>query len=572
MGKRSKRVQPDPEGTSERLSWAPVRDWPAIRFRMILCCLSGVMLGFSFPPFPLGVLACLGLVPLLIVLEDLTSVPQALRYSYLAMLVFHAITLNWTGGYSHMNDVYMMIAGGVTMLVHPVFYWIPVAAYMYVRRHLGLIPALIALPALWVGYEYTHTLSEWSFPWLTLGNSQTYDLARIQFISFTGVFGLSFWIVCLNVLGYLLYLSIVAGRTRLSARRNVILAASFLGLYFIPMVYGMVVLDRHPAEQDMTSEKSTITVGIVQPNLDPWDKWKMTGYETVDLYLRLTERLLDSIVTKKPDIVLWPETAIPMYLIARHGNPLLDEFKGRISRLGVPVLSGVPQAVFYKDSTLAPRSAKRVPETGERYDAFNAAAFFTPGSDSIPWYGKMKMVPIAERVPYADFFAFMDFLRWGVGIGGWQIGPDSTIFHDVRTGARFSTMICYESVYPSFVAAFVRKGAEFITIITIDSWWGKMSGAYQHAQFAILRAVENRRWVARCALGGISCYIDPYGRVQDRSDLFTRALLCRTIGRETDLTHYTRYGDWFSEICLMISGLMLAASFGSSVMKKRISR
>ena len=80
------------------------------------------------------------------------------------------------------------------------------------------------------------------------------------------------------------------------------------------------------------------------------------------------------------------------------------------------------------------------------------------------------------------------------GIGGWQIGPRQTIFTERRTGTRFCALICYESVYPGFVASFVRSGAEFISIITIDSWWAKMSGAYQHHQFAIFRAVENRRW------------------------------------------------------------------------------
>jgi apolipoprotein N-acyltransferase len=172
----------------------------------------------------------------------------------------------------------------------------------------------------------------------------------------------------------------------------------------------------------------------------------------------------------------------------------------------------------------------------------------------------MKMVPIAERVPYADAFYFLDFLRWGVGIGGWQIGPDSTIFVEQKTGARFCTMICYESTYPGFVASFVRKGAEFISIITIDSWWGKMSGAFQHKQFAIFRAVENRRWIARCAVGGISCYIDPCGRVYDATELFTQAALSRTIERGEGLTFYAEHGDWLGQAALLFSLLFIAAA------------
>ncbi len=537
--------------------------------KVLLSLLSGALLGLSFPPIPLGILACVGLIPLLVVLSETPRVWPSLRYGYIAMLVFHAITISWTGGYSHGNDTYMMIAGGVTILLHPLFYWVPLSVYVAVKRRLGERAALIALPFVWVAYEYLHSLSEWSFPWLTLGNSQTYDLSRIQFISATGVYGLSFWILVLNVVGYLLLRSLLAAGRPGVSRRTVALASSFFVIYMLPMVHGSWVLSQHPAKEPPAGTDSSITVGMVQPNLDPWDKWNRSGYSTIGLYIQETQRLLDSVPGPRPDLVLWPETAIPVYLIARGDTPLLREFKANVSRLGVSILSGLPQAVFYTDTMNAPWGARRSPQTGERYDVFNAAALFTPGRDSIPWYGKMKMVPIAERIPYAEMFSFIDFLRWNVGIGGWQIGRDSTIFTEAKTGARFSTMICYESVYPSYVASYVRRGAEFIAIITVDSWWGKMSGAYQHMQFAILRAVENRRWIARCALGGISAFIDPYGRTYDRTDLMTAALLSKTIGRERGLTMYTGSGDWLSEICLVISGMFLAAAIGQRFLTKK---
>jgi apolipoprotein N-acyltransferase len=180
----------------------------------------------------------------------------------------------------------------------------------------------------------------------------------------------------------------------------------------------------------------------------------------------------------------------------------------------------------------------------------------------------MKMVPIAERVPYAEVFHYLDFLRWGVGIGGWQIGRDTTVFFHEKTGTRFSTIICYESTYPAFVTEFVRKGAQFIALITIDSWWGHMSGAYQHQQFAVFRAVENRRWIARCAAGGISCFIDPYGRAYDRTGLFKQTSIIRTIGRSEELTVYSRRGDWFAQTCVFVSLLCAGAAAGKSFMNK----
>jgi apolipoprotein N-acyltransferase len=181
----------------------------------------------------------------------------------------------------------------------------------------------------------------------------------------------------------------------------------------------------------------------------------------------------------------------------------------------------------------------------------------------------MKMVPFAERVPYADMFQFFDFLRWDVGIGGWQIGPDTTVFEEARTGARFSTNICYESTYPGFIAEFVRRGAEFMTLITIDSWWDHMSGAYQHQQIAVLRAVENRRWIARCAVGGISSYIDPFGRAHGTTALFTQRLLNGRIARSTALTFYTRYGDVVGDMCIWLSVIVFAAALGQSFLSRK---
>ncbi len=527
------------------------RQHNAVFHKVFLSITSGVMLGFAFPPSPYGILACFGLVPLLVVLDETARTKSALGYVYTGMLVFHMITLNWTGGYAHLNDPYMAIAGAVTMTVHPLFYFIPFGLFLFVRRRAGKLAALVGLPFFWVGYEYSHTLSEWSFPWLTLGNTQSYDLARIQIVSSTGVIGLSFWILVLNVLAYVFLQSLREEGSHVLRAKNVGLLLALIGLYFLPALYGMKVLRAAPPMDHAvpTSEmgkQKLVTVGMIQSNVDPWEKWKQTGMEIIELYMRMTDSLVKH-ASPKPDLVLWPETAMPYYIFVPKNRPMLSFVRSRIEDLGVPVLFGLPHAVYYDDTTKAPPSAKRIEATGERYDAFNSTAFIQPGVEEVPWYGKMKMVPIAERVPYADAFYFLDFLRWGVGIGGWQIGRDTVIFQEKKTGTKFCSLICYESVYPEFVAEFVKRGAEFIAIVTIDSWWDRMSGAYQHHQYAIFRAIENRRWIARCAVGGFSSYIDPYGRVYDKTELFTQATLNRTIlriDRRMANTFYTRHGDW----------------------------
>lgn len=537
--------------------------------RTLLAILSGAMLGFSFPPFQLGILAVFGLVPLLAVLAGTDRTRTALWYVYLAMLVFHAIAINWTGGYVHANDPYMMIAGTVTILVHPLFYLVPMWVFVVLRKHYGNVRALVLLPALWVGYEYSHSLSEWSFPWLTLGNSQTYDLARIQFIEYTGVWGLSFYVLVLNVLAFLLCLRLVNGVQALRERGVRILIAALVLVYVAPTIHGSFVLSGAGDGTVRHGSAGSVTVGMIQANVDPWDKWKSSGFDVYTLYIELTQMLMEEQAEAPPQLVLWPETAMPVDILGEQNAFMLRTLRGRLGEWGIGLLSGLPHKVVYADSATAPVSARRERGSGVRYDWFNAAAFITGGDEPPAWYGKMKMVPFAERVPYADVFQAFDFLRWNVGIGGWQIGPDTTVFHDPATDARFAPLICYESTYPGFVAEFVRRRAEFLTLITIDSWWDHMSGAYQHQQIAVLRAVENRRWIARCAVGGISSYIDPWGRAHDATELFTQHILSRPIERRQALTFYTAHGDVLGELCLWLSVLLAAAGAGQSFFTRR---
>ncbi|MGA9116546.1 MAG: apolipoprotein N-acyltransferase [Bacteroidota bacterium] len=528
--------------------------------RIVLCVLSGLLLGLSFPPFSWGWLACGAVVPLLFALEAAPGGWPSMRLAYLAMLVFHAVVLNWTGGYAHMKDPYMLIAGTATIVLHPLFYLLPLGLYGFCRRNLGRYAALGALPFLWVGYEYSHTLSEWSFPWLTLGHTQSRNLPLIQIASVTGVYGLSFWILVLNVLVYAL-LSGLAGhgsRRRPAAAAGLLLAAA--AVYAAPGLWGRGVLER---ELGAAGRGSPIRVGMVQSNIDPWEKWKTAGDTHLRLYLERTGRLIAAGPAHPPDIVIWPETAVPHYLLTPGGRPALDLLRGGIAEHGVAVLTGTQHAVFYADSAAAPPSAKRDPLNGRRYDAFNAAVLLEPGREEVPWYGKMKMVPLAERVPYADLFSSLDVLRWGVGIGGWQIGPEQVVFREHGTGAAFGVLICYESVYPDFVANLVRHGAEFLAILTIDSWWDRMGGAYQHHEIAVFRAVENRRWVARCAVGGISSFIDPAGGVHGKTELFTEALPVRTIERRTERSFYVEHGDWLPGLCLWVAGGCVSAALGA---------
>jgi apolipoprotein N-acyltransferase len=192
-----------------------------------------------------------------------------------------------------------------------------------------------------------------------------------------------------------------------------------------------------------------------------------------------------------------------------------------------------------------------------------------PHSAAVQKYAKHLLVPFAERVPYSEELSFLNAIQWNFGLGGWAFGTDTTLFTFRPRGDRthapasFANLICYESAYPGYVASFVRKGAEFLTVMTNDSWWGNTSGAYQHRQFAVMRAVENRRWVVQCANGGISAVVDPYGRVTAERGMYAEASFQAAVTPLDGLTFYTEHGDWLAELCLMLSSFFLVAALGA---------
>jgi apolipoprotein N-acyltransferase len=527
------------------------------------------LLGLSFPlpkevsaTIPFDVLAFVGFVPLLLLFDRVDSFWKSIRYAYLTFFVFNVVALYWVGGFTHGHDMYLMLAGAALIVVHPLLFLVPTIVYLFVKKYLGREVGLFFLPFIWVGFEWLHSLGELGFPWLTLGNSQAYALERIQFISFTGVYGISFWIVALNAIVYFTCLKLVRSEWKLFSRQTLIAALALIILAVLPEIHGRQVL----ASSESGEKVGSLRVGMVQPNLDPWKKWETNSQAELQSYLSLTKNL----VPEKPQLVIWPETAISFRILLGTHSASFHGLKDSLDSLGLALLTGYPETVFYQAANRPPDS-RLVPGTNVYYNDFNAMMLLQPGSDSVQKYSKMKLVPFAERVPYADKLSFLvDAVQWNVGISGWGIGKDTTVFllKDGDHPARFSGMVCYESIYPDLVSAFVRKGAQFLVVITNDSWWGNTSGAYQHLHYASLRAIENRRWIARCANGGISCFIDPCGRISEARGLYTQSTLAGDVQLSEVQTFYSRHGDVFAKACTGVGLLTILWAFVRKLRRK----
>jgi apolipoprotein N-acyltransferase len=507
------------------------RDW-------ILTVLSAGALTLAFPPFKLGFLAYWGVIPFLLLLES-KSAREAFRWGYLTGLIFSLATLYWIS--------WSTLPGAIfTILVHP-FYYALFAVLLVPLRRLHPNGYLIAVPFVWTAIEYAKSIGDLGFPWLMLGYTQTYYLRLIQYASYTSVYGVSFWVVSLNVLLLAMW------RFRENKRWVIGLSVVLILFFITPYLYSLAVMPQteEPKEQ--------IRIGMVQGNVDPYQKWEK-GF--VEENFQIFEALSRQLAKDKPAVVIWPETATPTWLLHRPEH--LNRVRALAAEIGAPILTGIPDYVFLNDKD---------------YRTFNAAALIYGDGRPIPTYAKMHLVPFGERVPFEDDIPFFhDWIaKLEMGEGNWSPGSEIKLFELSGTLAnasaktiRLAAVICFESIFPEEVAAFVRKGADLLVVITNDAWFGRpyvpfwlSGGIYQHAQIAVFRAIENRLSIARCANNGITMTIDAYGRVHKRAPPFEQAVLTDVLPLRQETTFFTRHGHVYvhtvSVIALALVGVAALA-------------
>jgi apolipoprotein N-acyltransferase len=199
---------------------------------------------------------------------------------------------------------------------------------------------------------------------------------------------------------------------------------------------------------------------------------------------------------------------------------------------------------------------------GEEVKVYNSAYFISPRPRIMGRYDKIHLVPFGEYVPLSSFFPIFNAL---VGLGNITPGEKVVIFQSPH--GRFGTLICFEAIFPELCRKFVRNGADFMVTITNDAWFGKTSAPYQHLAQATFRSVENRIWLVRAANTGISAFVDPWGRINAASGLFTREVLIGKIDlRGSNMTFYAQYGDVFALFC----SLMGICLIGYVLLRKQV--
>lgn len=507
---------------------------------VFLSVISGVLLWGSWPTSPLTPLIFFAWVPLLTLEARSTRLLRFWLLTWLTMLVWNVGTTWWVG------NTPVPSSGILANVLNALIMTVPWVGYWKTRRRFGQTAGFVSLAAYWLTFEYIHLNWELSWPWLTLGNVFATHPGWVQWYEWTGASGGTTWVWAINIL---IFISLNSPRRARAAALTIAL----------PLLVSMSIATYRSSLKKIP--KTGPDIVVVQPNIDPYNEKFQDGTEQQQLAKLI--HLSDTTIDSATDAVLWPETAIPFEVDENRfwQTPVLNPIGAFLERHPhVKLLTGLAGSRLLPADTSTP-AMRHDDATGVNYEEYNTA-LQTDTSHRLEYYHKGKLVPGAEIIPYTWLFGFLE--KFSLDMGGTSgtlgRGADRIVFSPTRNGYRLAPIICYESIYGAYVTGYVRNGATVLAVITNDGWWGDTEGHRQHQQYARLRAIETRRWVARSANTGISCFIDPLGKVYDAQAYNTTAAIKMRIPSLSVMTLFDRWGDWLSVLATAWTVLALGAA------------
>ena len=373
---------------------------------------------------------------------------------------------------------------------------------------------LFAAPFLWVAVELARTRIT-GFPWNLLGVAQVDNFALCRIAEWTGVYGISFEIVLVNV-------AFAAAFLVPREKRSTMLVAAVAAAAVLQA--GRLI--------EAPTVKADHSALLVQQNIPVAADWTPPYFQqTLNDLSELTITSAAGHPDAKIDLIIWPESPAPFFT---------QDARFRAA------LSNVARAT---KASIVTGSIGSEPIAGASAKVFNSAALITPSGNWGARYDKVHLVPFGEYLPFPSLFSFAGGLTKEVG----QFEKGKSRAPLDASGTQLGVFICYESVFPDEVRQFAANGAQVFVNISNDGWYGD-SGAYaQHLNQTRMRAIENDRWLLSATDTGVTASIDPFGRIAARLPRKQRAALVAPYARISSTTFYTRHGDWFAYACAIIS-------------------
>ncbi|HVM61891.1 MAG TPA: apolipoprotein N-acyltransferase [Verrucomicrobiae bacterium] len=508
----------------------------------LLPIIAGVATAWAFPPFHMAQLAWLSLVPLLFTVENCPP-GEAFRRGYIAGLTFFGLTTWWV--------VHVSVPGAVALVAFLALYFGAAAAcFAFVSTRLIGMGAMsggggpdsvdrnvfgaVVGSASWTVLEWVRGwLLLGGFPWNFLGVSQWQSGPLIQFAGVTGVYGVSALMCFVNYAFYFTIRRFVRQIGSATPMRR--LSWEF---YFAMLLVCLAFLHGvGEIKSGQNQETRSIRLGLAQPDIP--QSLKFDPGERRLILTRLRDQT-DVLLAQHPDLIIWPETAMPWPV--QYDQESVDLITNILARSKAHLLTG-----FFDD---------------RRPRMYNAAMLFTPQPAIAAVYRKIHLVAFGEYVPLRALWAP---LLKKVGPRDYNVddffdmtpGGEFTVFQ--MPGCRFGTVICYEDTVPGLYRQFVQRDVDFMVNLTNDAWFKTSPELEMHLANAVFRAVENRRPLVRATNNGVTCVVSEHGAIPAKwrcPPFVPGNLSCELpLPVEHTQTFYTRHGDVFVAGCGLISAL-----------------
>lgn len=389
--------------------------------------------------------------------------------------------------------------------------------------------AILLAPFVWVATEMLRGFP-FDFRWEPIGTVLVNNIPVTRLATVTGVYGLSFEIIAVNV-------AFTAAWLMRGRRRTILLASCIAGVAMLE-AGNFIQPPKLPANG---------TARLVQADIPI-----LTGEKWTQAYFDQTMKDLADLSVPQPgqmdpsqpriDLIVWPESPAPFFISDARFRSAVSDVARRAQATVVVGSLGVP-----------------TPPQGD--DLYNSAAIIAPDGSWGARYDKIHLVPFGEYVPFKQLLGFANSLTHEVG--DFIPGRERNVLR--VNGLAAGVFICYESAFPNEVRQFAANGAQLFVNISDDAWYGDTSAPWQTLQQTRMRAVEDRRWILRSTNSGITAVIDPFGRVVDTAPRNQRTFLDVPYSLEPRTTFYTRHGDWFVWVCGIISVVALGVRFATPV-------
>lgn len=530
---------------------------------VLLTLISAMLLSLSWPTYGIPFFIFIALVPLLMMEHEVSKFSKYKRkgwvifgLSYLCFVIWNIVTTGWLYGAKNPDGSHSLMAVVFPVLVNSLLYSFVFQFYHWYKNAQGTYWGLAFFVAIWMSFEKFHMNWEFTWPWLNLGNAFADYPKVIQWYDTLGATGGSFWILLINVFIFYTIRTWEAGRVRKDLFRNVAISGL---LIFLPIVISLL------SYQNFNEKPiGEVNVLMLQPDLDPYaEKYAKDSITIQNELLGLAEEHSQG----KIDYYIAPETALPgrgsISETAFEKSLLLNNVKTFLSKHpGSVFATGISSHKFYLNSENLPREAYKINQ-GVWVENYNSAVQLIP-NQKVEVYHKGKLVPGVEIFPYMSVFKPIlgdAMLNLGGSVVSLGTDKERVSFANPYNKGKMAPIICYESIYGEFVTDYVNKGANFLAIMTNDSWWGISQGHKQLLSYAKLRAIETRREIARAANSGISAHIDAKGEIVEDTFYGDKTALYAKIKLYDTKTFYVKSGDLLTRFSFFVLGFLVTYFF-----------